>query len=59
MSMAEQQGTPITTEELLQCIGELFVQSKVLQKLLAFQSQQLIQAQPQANGKVETLDPVS
>jgi hypothetical protein len=55
--MQEQQGTPVTTEELLQCIGELYMQSRVFQKLLASQSQQLVKAQP--NGKVETLDRVS
>jgi hypothetical protein len=50
--VTEQQGTQITTEELLQCIGQLYVQTQVYQRLLATQSQQLIAE----NGKVETLD---
>ena len=32
----------ITTEELLQVIGELYIQSRIYQKLLADQSQQLV-----------------
>jgi len=50
--MQESQPREITTEELLQCIGQLYVQSQVLQKLLAEQSRQLV-AQ---NGSVH--DPI-
>jgi hypothetical protein len=50
--MNEQQGTQVTTEELLQYIGQLYVQTQILQRLLATQSQQLVES----NGKVETLD---
>lgn len=32
----------ITTEELLQCIGQLYVQCQIQQRLLAEQSQQLV-----------------
>ncbi|HEY1249253.1 MAG TPA: hypothetical protein VGE97_09715 [Nitrososphaera sp.] len=35
-------ATPITTEDLLQTIGELYVQSRILQRIVANQSQQLV-----------------
>jgi len=43
----------VTTEELLQMIGQLYVQVQIFQRLLAEQSQQLVAA---SNGR-ETLDP--
>jgi len=51
----EQQGTPVTTEDFLLYIGQLYVQTQVLQKLLASQSRQLVDQ----NGKVEKLDPAT
>jgi len=47
------EGTAVTTEQLLQYIGQLYVQSQIYQQLLATQSRQLIER----NGKVESLDP--
>ena len=52
------EGTAVTTEQLLQYIGQLYVQTQIYQQLLATQSRQLIERpRGNADGKVESLDP--